>query len=547
MIRTNSKLEFEVREFTINYFIRDSLTDFEYWVILLTNHAIQKRKSFEDVVKEFVGEDNDLSLLITKRFETLFKGKPDRIREFKEQAKEMEELTITLKPSIATMELYYLKELDLYLMEEQLITLNEVERTIEEEYSTKKKKFNNVIENKTDKTKSINVDVEISNNFKTFNIFNIEGCKNANIISIITEEMKEASLNKLSFDIDKITNKMRKYDEDYKVIDRHFGDKSPLHQILGINTFDNSKVLEFDFSGKGRYVVTDFAIYQGVPLIKEEVYEASEFKKLETYAGYINILSVSYSDLSKKYIEWFIANSDTAKELTFIKETNAYAVNKKESFNKIKTMLDVGVNIINDEIIVKTELIDKYIKEDPILIYKYLTTFYKKKSFVDVTVEKKNEILYNVYNSDSSILLKQDLKEIEDIIKESNLAFEYINKEINGFSSLRSDIKEGLDRIKDILKDETLDDEYISKLTDKEVQLNMYKRIANFFVHIGDNDKSYKKDDKAVKEYNSKLINLKRDWRLFKKQGYLDHIDDEYLIILKGIVNEVKKALKDVK
>ncbi len=546
MINTNSKINFEVRELTTNYFSIDTLTDFEYWVVLLTNKAIQEGKDFNQVVTEFVGEENDLCLLITKRFETLFQGSPENIDDFKEQAKEMEELTVTLKPSIDTMKIPYLKELDLYLFNNELRDLDYIKEIIKEQYNTRDKKFRNTIEKITDEIVAENIDVEIAEDFSEFNILNIKSCKNCSIISSIIEKVKETASSKISFDIKLISNDLLEYNEDYKIPDRHYGEKSPYQQMLNIDSYEENSILEFDFTNEGRYLVTNFVNYKGVPLVKENTYSISEFKDSDKYIKFIDTLSHFYSELNKKYVEWFIKNATTKEELMFIKDNNAYALNKKSSFDKLKLMIDTDVNIINDELIVKTELIDVYIKTDPMLLYTFLKTFYPESSFNDVASNKKNEILYNVYKEDSSILTKQHLNEIESIIKDSNLAFEYLNNEIKGFSELRSDIKDGLDKIKKTLKDETLNQEYVSPLTDKEVQLGVYKRIANFFVHIGDNDKSYKKDDKAVKEYNSKLINLKRDWRLYKKQGYLDHIDDDYLIILKGIVNEVKKTLKGI-
>ncbi len=231
------------------------------------------------------------------------------------------------------------------------------------------------------------------------------------------------------------------------------------------------------------------------------------------------------------------------------KELNLFTINKKIAISKISEMINFNVNLITDEYVAKTEMIDTHINSEQIKLYKYLCLFYGDNKFDNIKDKRKNEILYSVFQKDSSILTKEDYKYISKIISESDYIKDKINEKINSISAMRSSIKDSIDRIESYIKIDTLNDSELEKITKLKSTLDKFKKITNFFVHIRDKeDNKYKKDISITKEYNSNFLDLKNDIKNFdSNSSFIDSMSEKYINLLVNLELEINDLINETK
>ncbi len=546
MLNVKTKLNFNKHEFVINYFEVETVTDFEYFIILLVNKAINENIDLEKLILEFTKGESDLALLIRKRFEVLFKVETDKYKEIEKMAKEMEELTRTLRPAIKKVMVPFYEEFNKYLFDEQWIEKQQLESIFEDKYSNNDYVFDKISINLIEDELIQRIDFKLNDDFETIDTLNLKNIHNDVTINKIKKELVEEAQEFLSFKVSEImTIDKRKDNLDF--INRNFGDKSQYIELFPFNKQLEQKTLEYDFGSDKKFILTEFIKYKGIPLIETKRFSYDKLREPEDIMDKLLELVKTKSDsLSKRFLEDFLINAKTKNELLVVKDTNLYSLNTRKSFNKINLMIETDVNIINDESIVFNEMFS-YLKEDmPLQLYEYLNKFYGKDRFNGLTDKQKVSLIYYVYNNDSSVLNKVDNKFINDLLMSENLMANEIRSKILEISSLRSDIDKMRDWVSEQIKG--LPEESTKRLGEfslRKEKLDLFKRVANYCVHLRDIGKSFEKDHKAVKQYSPILVEIRNDLLDFEKNGYLNkEWDRNQISELVKINKEIKEALK---
>lgn len=544
MINLNADFNFNKHEFKIDYYEIESITDFEYLIILMTLETQNTNKNLEEIIEKFTKEDNDLKLIIERRFEKIFSTKIDNFNDIIEDAIKMELETKRLIPSVTNMTLHYLPEVQKYLFENKFITEKDVMEIIQNKYNTNKTMFKQTNLIISDEDKKISIPSIIYDDFSRIDILNLEKIKNEELIKVLIEKISKDTEEYFD-DSQLLIREMNKLEEDFLVIKRFYGAKSTKIEISKFDNLISNSILEFDFNYNGRYVVSEFAKFKGLTLVKEATYSFEEFRKKENYKKFIDYLKDCSDEISDKFFEKFIENVNTEEEIEFIKDSSLYQKNKIASFNLINKMNDFNINIISDDLIALTEFFDFHMNSNPYLIYDYIQKFYKKSWKKEVAPKKVNDLLINIYNNDSKKLTDEDRATIEELISNSNLIKDSIDQGLKDIASMRSDIKNKIEALEsdiDKLSDEEI--ESVEIINDIISNLNNFKRITNFIVHIKDPEgKEYKKDIKIAKSFDPTLIELKKKLLLASKDEFLyNDFDGSYIESLR----KLKKAIMDV-
>lgn len=549
MIMVKTKLNLTKYDFVINYFENESITDFEYLIILMTNEAIDKKIELSTLIKDFTKGENDVKLLIEKRFKSLFKTTVDKFKDISVQAKKMESETKRLVPAKENVEILYEPNLKLFLHNKEFKNERQLKKELSYKIeSNKNLTFNNVVAHEGEEVTVETFDIELSPKFDKFNILNLEKQKNQEILDVTIKTLKEETEKYIEFDSNDIIS-LPKYDESYGQILRSYGSKTRYANLVGFDEFWNESILEFDYSGIGFFVMSIFKKWNEVVLVNEIKYNIDDFKSNKSYYDdFLEYFENNSDKIPVKFQELFLEKVSTKKEMKLAEEINLFTINKKIAISKISEMIKFNINLITDEYVAKNELVDYHISNNQIELYKYLDNFYGKNKFVDIGEKRKKEILYSVFKSDSSILTKLDHKEISSMVKDSDYIKEKIIDTIAAISSLRSPIKESIDNIESHLKNDDLSsDEFISA-TELKSSLDNFRRITNFFVHIRDKEgKDYKKDIKAAKEYNEKFIDLRSDIKNFYNETLVESLSEKYIDILKELEMDMNGFLKEAK
>ncbi len=138
MIETKIKLKLSEHNFSIKYFEIDSISDIEYFIVLLVNKAADSKKELSEIIKNFTKEDNDLKLIIEKKFEKLFNKNIEEYKEIIEQAKAMKEETKKLIPSKENKTYLFDENLGLYLYDSEYKNEEFIKSKLEEYISKNK-------------------------------------------------------------------------------------------------------------------------------------------------------------------------------------------------------------------------------------------------------------------------------------------------------------------------------------------------------------------------------------------------------------------------
>lgn len=216
-------------------------------------------------------------------------------------------------------------------------------------------------------------------------------------------------------------------------------------------------------------------------------------------------------------------------------------------FDQINTMIDFDVNMINDELIVKTKFVDHHINSNKVDLYKFLLKFYEDDKFEDISEKKVYDILYATYKGDSSLLTKEDYSLIENRIKEFNLINNSIEDKVSELASLRGIIKSEQDRIekfKSTLDKSTRED--LFNETDEIIKkLKVIRKQGNFFVHLKESGDKYKDDLKDMKKVNKLFGSLKEDIKKANSSDSVSEImNEEYIDILSDMLNSFQVTIK---
>ncbi len=195
MITVKTKLNFHKYDFTINYYENQSITDFEFLIILMISEAVEKNVNLLSVITEFTKGENDIKLLIEKRFQSLFKTTIDNYKTIVHQAKEMETQTKKLVPVKKNVEILYEPNLKLFFYNNEFKDENQIKNDLSIEIlNNKNLTFNNIDISKLDKTIIEWVDIQLSSNFDKFNILNLSNQTNKTILKYSIESLKENTM-----------------------------------------------------------------------------------------------------------------------------------------------------------------------------------------------------------------------------------------------------------------------------------------------------------------------------------------------------------------
>lgn len=552
MINLNTKLKFQKHKFNIDYYEVDSITDFEYLIILLTIDANDKKITLDENLKSFTNGDNDLKLLMEQRFESMFKTKVDSFLSVIDQAKSMVEETKKLNPAKSHEEIYYAPHLDLYLHNNKLISKSETEKELRKPYKENSSYvFNKMSVDDVDTEAYASLDFSLSEKLDSFNVLNLENQNSKEVIDSLKESLRVRTDEFIDFD-HKEFKSIRKLTDDHKVLTRKYGKSSNLTQIGEFESIDKDSLLEYDYSNDGKFILSEFINFGKITFVIENKYSFSEFRETKQYSKLLDLLINNGNDLGDAIIKEFIKNSNSLEEFEIIKNNNWYKLDEKRIFDNISIMNDLNINLINDELIVKSKFVDHHFNTNKVELYKFLLNFYKKDRFKDMAETKVLEILYSVYKKDSSLLNKNDYKMIESKLKEFNLVNETIERIINDIASMRSAVNSEIERLEGISKSINIEDsstDILDSINSTLEKMRTLKRFGNFFVHIRDaEDKSYEKDMRAIKKENKLFIKLKSD--LIKNQNIEfapENLNEEYIPLLENMQARFSDTIKDSK
>lgn len=553
MINLNTKLKFDKHKFNIDYYEVDTITDFEYLIILLTIDAFEKNITLEKSIETFTKGENDLKLIMVKRFESLFKTKIGSFKTIIDQAKSMAEETKKLNPAKTFEEIYYAPHLSLYLHDNKLISRSEIETKLIEPYKNNLQfVFNNISLEPLSTEAYASLDFELGEKLDSFNVLNLSNQNSEEILKTLKATLKERSENYIDFNwVDrKVVNVLS---DKYKVLNRKYGIGSSLTQVGEFNSIYDGTLLEYDFSGEGRFIITEFVEYEDIPFIIDNELDYSNFKESIHYNKLLDLFKNIEYNPGDALIKVFINHSNTKEEFEIIKSKNWYMLDEKRVFDYIHLMTRFNINLINDDFIVKSKFIDHHFNSNKVELYKFLLNFYGDDKFEDVSRVKVSEILYSVYKKDSSILTKKDYDQIEWELKEYNVVNETTKGIVKNIASMRSSITKEIERLEGIAKSADVDesyDEIVEKANEDLKDIRPFKRIANFFVHITDpENKKYESDLRAIKKENKLFLNLKKD--LTKNQNLefsTEKLNEDYIPLLEemeqkfiDIINKTKK------
>ena len=545
MLETKIKLELLEHNFSIKYFEIDSISDIEYFVVLLVNRAADSKKELSEIVKNFTKEDNDLKLIIEKKFEKLFNKNIEEYKEILKQAKAMKEETKKLIPSKENRTYLFDNNLGLYLYDSEYKDENFIMAKLEEYISENKNwMFDQIDIEQTSKIKAVDIEVSISNELTKVNLAGLEDVQNKETVDNVINNLSNETIKFVNFDPSNVEI-FSKIPADYKLVDRNFNEDSKFTLLSDINDLEDSLIMEYDL-GSSKYILSKFASTKNILFYLEKKYDRDELLNNFNVNDIIKVLEDNFEEIPNKYISDLIRNSKTKEELSFIREKGLYQVDKKASFLITEVMINEEINIITDDVVVKGEMFDQLSINNQLQLYRYLNIFYNDDKFDDISDKKKNNLLLSVFNIESTSLSKKDYEYTSELIKNTENIKQTLKDLIMDIASMRPDLTKKRDAIQNEI--ETLDSSDVEKseeLIKLEQKISDFRRITNFFVHIYDGQsKKYKKDEKVVKDLNPKLMDLRQEVNKGNTNNIVDfEIYGEYILILDNIKSKIKDII----
>lgn len=547
MINIKSKIKFEKHNFDIFYYDVESVTNFEYLIVVMAIEAIEKKKLLSKVIEEFTDGANDLQLLLIKRFESMFEVSVEDFKLVEDQIKAMDKETKKLIPAKASNQLLYEPNLNLYLLgDSKLVDLEQIKASLAKPYSdVNNYVFNKIVCERTDINEDKTLDFELDNDLKSFSLLNLVDNDNQIILKELIDNLIIKSNDLINFEYDEF-NIVKDINASLSTLSRKYGTGSAFIQLSRYDDVIPNSILEFDLTHNGKFILTEFYEYMNVPLIKENIFTFEEFRNNNLYNKLLNILRNKETEIDDTFKRQFLLNVNIKEEFELVREMNWYTFDEKFTFNQIDKMIKFKINMINDDIVIKNKFVNQHVVDNQVKLYEFLTTFFGEENFKDISEKKVLDILYWTFKKDSSKLLKKDYKKIEEAIKKFNLVNESISEKVKSISSMRSEINSEIDRLNDLkskIDNDLESNEYFEECCELLDEISPLKRLGNFFVHILDSEeKSYANDIKAIKKYNKLFIDLKTDYRkYFKLEFSNESMNPEYI----NILNELEKKFVD--
>ncbi len=547
MIFIKNNLEYEVKKFTIYYYEILSINDFSFLTILLANKAIEEKIDLSKLFKDFTKGDNDYYLLLCKRFEKLFQVEIKNFLEIKDKIIISKEQKKQLKNKTDDKLINYNKTLNKFLFENKFWNKEDLISYLSEQYNTNFRKFIDIkIFNSDEENNIILEDFNLSNNLSLFSLRNIKNSNNKTILKLLIDDLKKRSYSFLPKNINNISKKIIKFNENLKQIKREYiKNKSPFIEIINFEDhLLHSKIdfkLELNLSRNNEEIILSrIFIYMNVPFVDELILKFNEFRDKENYDEIVNIIFNNFENINSKFKELFLKYSSTKKEFLIIKKYIEYKINIKYSLDKINLMIKNNINFIDDINFIENDMYDLMIRSRFIDYYKFVNHFYPR-LILRMLESKKVSLLTEIYLKDSKILSDYDYKWISNFINDKKRIYNQLNDKAVSFISERGwsdDLNSKIKKYNKNKDDEVLDENILN-------DAKFWRNAINFFAHFSQKpSKSDEKNQKKVFDRYSKLEDIKKKFLNIEKNNYntynISLSDLNYLDQIKEDLNKFK-------
>lgn len=563
MINIKKGINFQKYEFDIFYYEKETFSDFEYLILTMTIQAFDKKIELLDLIDKFTKGENDIKVLLVRKFKSIFKVDINSFRQIEDLARKMLKEEQKLKDVHAIKNVPFNNDLELFFLKNEFLNEKEMIKILSLPYKKNKSyvyvkttvkkleigEINNKRKSEEEIEKKIDIDFQLNLNFETFNVLNLNNIKNKNIINELKEILLKKSNDFISFKHENFKS-IKEIDNSFKTITRKYGVGSNYSQLGEYGSIIKNTMVEY-YSINKEIISTLFFEYKKIPFIQENIISYEKFKTQAEFNELLKLLENSNFKFSNSFEREFIRNANTLEEFNIIKNKNWYQLDEKYIYNLIPEMIKFRVNLINDEFVVKTKFVNHHFHTNKIELYSFLNCFFPKEEFKDISETKKIEILYDVYKKNSSLLNKEHHKFIEEKIKNYNFINETINKKISSISAMRGEINSEIERLEKIKKSLNVEEEkisYVEKISKIMERNCLFKKYGNFFTHIKES-KEFKGDIREIKNYNELFLNLKKDiLKNPNKEFGPEPLNDKYIDILtkleKDFIDTIKYSKK---
>ncbi len=585
MINLTKKLKVKKANYEIRFFEVETLTDLNFMIIKFALLALEEGKTFKEKALEFTGNENDLYCLLVKRLEIILKLKKyEKIEEddselLKSRQKDLQKMYDEKKKynvAFKNETIYYFDEIDKFYKENDknsLYDLNDIENVFKNDFKHSNKIYDSIrllnddevnddeddYDDELNKPIEENFDLLVKKDFKSFQFLkdkNEENFYSINILEEIKTDYKKITQNniersflELIVPINEITSE--------KILIRNLKIKENIDNVFLSKDFSKQNSSVFEITPKNEIIITNLFNYEGIIFSKENKITFKEFKSNLSYYEALfswienNISSDNFHTI-EKLKRLILKEAETREDFLFIKRNVNYKLDIKSSLEKVPLMNQYKINFINEneKDFIGFEMYNKMINDSFVEYYKYIKTF--NYLFLDIMNESKKITLFSkIFNFNKNILTKEDLEWFVNFKESKNLLEKRIIELVSSFSTKRGIVDQLLNNFNENIKKNNGKEENIEK--DKITnELEDWKRVCNFFVHLNDkNQKQYKKDEKVIKEKYNKLPEIKNKIHQISsndlKSNKLEEEDLNYVQDIVLSLDEFIDSKKDLK
>ena len=537
------------KEIEIQYFKLEQMNEFNYLIVLLANKALEKKGNFDVLLKEFTKGNNDLYLILKKRFKENFKV---NVNEFIKVKDKIELSMKTTKKAINKedqIEIYWWKELNLYFYENKFLSETEIKEIYSRKYNTENIELINIeiINDKNRKNKIEKFDFILNDELTKFNLLNIRD----NINNKIINELIENIANK-SYEFLPENNKfptIENWNPKLKQLARNYEEnKGNYIEIINLEEKlikENLKIEMNILKGNVSIIINNFSIYKKIPFVEEEEFSFDDFRSNNLYQKILILMDKKKKLFNESFYKYLIKYATTIEEFILIKEYIGYKYNKDGAIKKINLMIENDIDIINDENFIEFEMFERMIKSEFINYYKYLNHFHRK-IINKIPENKKISLLNEIYLKNNKSLNKIDEKWIIDFRSDRQNIFDQIRNKISNFTTERGWIQEINEKLTKIKKD--VDDKNFSENIEIQKKINNIRNLVNISAHFTEKEKKKNKiDDYIIKHFNNILL-IKEKFLKAKidvvANNKLNYEDLNFLDSIKEYINKTKKEIE---